>query len=121
MLGHVLVVDDEPDVQLLVRLFLEPEGAVVETAASGEEALERIAATLFDLVLLDLGLPGMGGQEVLRILRDDGRLERLPVLVVSAHAGAATTTDVLAFGCRAYLSKPFTRLELLAAVAEATA
>lgn len=121
MLGRVLVVDDEPDVQLLVRLFLEPEGATIETAASGEEALELIATDPPDLVLLDLGLPGIGGQEVLRILRDEGRLAQLPVLVVSAHAGSGTTADVLAIGCRAYLSKPFTRVELLDAVATATA
>ena len=111
MTKTILVVDDETDVQLTLRIVLETAGHRVIEATSGEEALALIAASAPDLIVLDLVLPGMSGWETLETLRTRAMAE-IPVIVVSATADAHLQTVADGFGCRALFPKPFSAEEL---------
>jgi signal transduction histidine kinase/DNA-binding response OmpR family regulator len=84
---RVLVVDDEPEVARLVAARLEPFGVETELAHDGADALARLRAHHFDALTLDILMPGMSGFEVLRALRADPELSRIPVVVVSVFSG----------------------------------
>ena len=105
MMKTVLVVDDEPDILLTVRLSLELEGYRVLTALSGEEALEVISRDTPDAILLDLRLPGIDGFAVLDRIPENHN--QLPVIVLSAHASPRTIDQALQMGCRDFITKPF--------------
>ena len=79
----ILIVDDEENIRLLYKEELEDEGFSVECAESGEEALEKLPLFRPDLVTLDIKMPGMGGIEVLRRIRETER--RLPIILCSAY------------------------------------
>jgi len=116
MSRSILVVDDEPDIRLLARMTLETQGHDVAEAGDGEEALEMIERETPDLVLLDIRMPELDGWGVLERLRADARLERLSVVMMSAHSDPATLQRALDGGCSGYLTKPFSNKELLRAV-----
>lgn len=102
----VLIVDDEPDNAEVVATVLRFNGASVWTALNGQEAMQYLADNLPDLVLLDLSMPQMDGWVMLIRLRADPRLEKLPVVALSAHAMQGDRERVLAAGFDGYLSKP---------------
>ena len=109
----ILVVDDEPQIVQLVRDYLEHGGFRVLVAADGSSAL-RIAATLHpDLVVLDLGLPGMDGLDVTRSLRRNGAV---PIIMLTARADESDKLVGLELGADDYLTKPFSPKELVARV-----
>ena len=81
--NRILVVDDEEGLRLLYKEELEDEGAEVELAASGEEALEKLEKNSIDLVLLDIKMPGMDGVEVLRRVKE--KWKDLPVILCTAY------------------------------------
>jgi CheY-like chemotaxis protein len=110
----VLVIDDQPDIVLMVKLILELEGDEVIGAGSGEEGLAALEGAVPDAVLLDIRLPGIDGWDVLRTLRARGLLERLPVVMISAHSAPSAAGRAVAEGARAYLTKPFDADDLLA-------
>jgi CheY-like chemotaxis protein len=112
---RILVVDDERDVQDLVRLVLEMTGYVVSSAADGEEALAQIQAFHPDLVVLDIMMPGLDGWGVLKTLQ--GSPDSPPVVILSAIA----LSRALAPGAVAFIPKPFEITELLRTCAEALA
>jgi len=99
-----------------VRLALQGSGWIVDTAGSGEEALERIAAAPYDLVLLDLRLPGIQGSEVLRRLAAEH--PRVKVVIMSAYGTAECALETMQLGAADILRKPFTPDELRTAVAD---
>jgi DNA-binding response OmpR family regulator len=110
----ILVVDDEPNIVELVRLYLRSEGYVVEVAQDGREALEKIAAVHPDLVVLDLMMPEVDGWEVTRRLRQgDGKT---PVLMLTAKSEDTDKILGLDLGADDYLAKPFNPHELIARV-----
>jgi DNA-binding response OmpR family regulator len=112
--GRVLVIDDEERILNFVRRGLEAEGMVVEPARSGEEGLGRALSGSYDLVILDLVMPGLDGHEVLRrILR---RKPQQSILVLSALNDTASKVHSLEGGAEDYISKPFSLDELLARV-----
>jgi DNA-binding response OmpR family regulator len=111
----ILVVDDEPDIVLTVRLTLEVEGYRVLAVGSGEDALEVLERETPDVILLDLRLPGIDGFALLDRLPD----EIPPVIVLSAHASGPTVKRAMAMGCRDFITKPFDP-DLLVAKIEAT-
>ncbi len=105
--ARVLVVEDDADSALLFAALIESEGHAAVMAASGEEALDRLAQDGdFDLVLLDLVLPGVGGWEVLEHIKTDGKLRYVPVIVLSALDDRSTITKALDLGAEDFLTKP---------------
>jgi len=111
MNGHILVVDDDASIRLLVSDVLTDQGLTVATAASGEEALSRLEGESYDLILLDIMMKGMDGLEVCRQVRD--RVD-CPILFLSAKDSAHDIITGLGLGADDYLTKPF-ELEVLAA------
>jgi two-component system KDP operon response regulator KdpE len=110
----ILLVDDEPVVLRALRVALEAQDYTVSAVLSGEDALARISNGAFDLVLLDLGLPGVDGFEVIRRVRV--LYPALPIIVLSAQGEDAVKVEALDLGADDYVSKPFSVRELLARV-----
>ena len=116
MMSHILVVDDvDKNVKLLADV-LEVKGFRVSTAASGEEALQCIAADAPDLVLLDVMMPGLSGYDVCRAIRADPLHAVLPVVLVTALDPAQERIKGLEAGADDFLSKPVNQAELMARV-----
>jgi two-component system phosphate regulon response regulator PhoB len=114
--ARVLLVDDERDIREVVGAMLDAVGLSVEAATSSEEALERLRASAYDLLLLDWNLPGMTGLELCRLIRKDAKLATLPVLFLTAHAAPQDVVDAFASGADDYVVKPFRAPELGARV-----
>jgi DNA-binding response OmpR family regulator len=112
--ARILIVEDEPQLRALLRLYLEREGHRVTDAPDGVTALRRVESDPPDLVILDLMLPGMQGETVLAELRDAGDI---PVLITSAKRSDAERIAGLRAGADDYLPKPFNPHELTARVA----
>ncbi len=110
----ILVVDDEPTVLRALRVALEAQEYVVTAVLSGEDALARITNGAFDLVLLDLGLPGISGFDVIQRVRV--LFPTLPIIVLSAQGEDAAKVEALDLGADDYVAKPFSVRELLARV-----
>ena len=109
--GRVLVVEDDADIADVLRRSLRNEGYEVRTSADGIEALDVAAGFVPDLVVLDLGLPGLDGVEVCRRLRMEGDV---PILILTARTETEDRVTGLDSGADDYLVKPFERQELLA-------
>lgn len=110
---RVLVVDDEPQILRALRTNLAARGYDVDLASSGEEALARAAAHLPDVVILDLGLPGIDGIAVVEGLRG---WTQVPIIVLSVRDAEADKIAALDAGADDYVTKPFSVPELLARV-----
>ncbi len=110
---RVLVVDDDPNLLRLVEANLRARGYQVDTAASGEEALEKLRQNNYSCLLLDLMLPGMDGIEVISETRAESDV---PVVVMSALGDEERKVEALDLGADDYLVKPFGVAELLARV-----
>lgn len=109
--GHrVLVVDDERPTRLLMEKELPRAGYVVTTVESGEEALEKVRAQDFDVILLDLKMPGIGGMEALRRFRDSGTSGE--VVILTGHPDVDSAIEAMKLGAYDYLTKPFKLSEL---------
>jgi two-component system, OmpR family, response regulator RegX3 len=110
---HALVVDDEPHIAALLRDALAAEGFEVALATDGMAALRRARAHAPDLVVLDIGLPGLDGFEVCKALRKESQA---PIVVVSARSAEIDRVVGLELGADDYLTKPFSARELIARV-----
>jgi two-component system, OmpR family, KDP operon response regulator KdpE len=108
---RVLVVDDEPQIRRALKTNLEARGYQVDLAGTGEEALSRTASHHPDVVVLDLGLPGIDGIEVVEGLRG---WTSVPIIVLSVRDGEADKVAALDAGADDYVTKPFGMDELLA-------
>jgi DNA-binding response OmpR family regulator len=106
----VLIVDDEPDILLMLRVNLEADGFETALAADGETALRRIEEERFDLVLLDVMMPVMDGWGVLQGLSADAAAPR--VIVVSAKSADRDVARALHGGAADYVTKPFSPVDL---------
>ena len=109
----ILVVDDEPKITQLVRDYLERAGFAVRSARDGQEALMRARTDRPDLIVLDLGLPGLDGFDVTRRLRRDSTV---PIIMLTARDDEADTLVGLELGADDYVTKPFSPRELVARV-----
>ena len=112
--ARILVVEDEPRLGELLRLYLQRDGHAVTVVGDGRAAIEAVEADGVDLVVLDLMLPGIGGEAVLEAIRDHGDI---PVLIASAKRSDAERIAGLRMGADDYLAKPFNPHELTARVA----
>jgi DNA-binding response OmpR family regulator len=112
--ARILVVEDEPRLAEILRLYLRREGHAVTVVGDGPSAIEALDAEPVDLVVLDLMLPGLGGEAVLAAIRDRGDT---PVLIASAKRSDLDRIAGLRSGADDYLAKPFNPNELTARVA----
>ncbi|HEV2174374.1 MAG TPA: response regulator transcription factor [Nitrospira sp.] len=111
--ARMLVVDDEPQIRRSLQVNLERSGYAVETVESGEDALSSFRNRRPDVVILDLIMPGMGGVEVVRRIRESSTV---PIIVLSAMGEEARKVEALELGADDYMTKPFGMDELLARI-----
>jgi two-component system, OmpR family, KDP operon response regulator KdpE len=109
--GRVLVIDDDPQILRAVRTSLQGHAYDVLTAGNGETALDLLPDSDVDLIVLDLGLPGIGGQEVIKRVR---AWSEVPIIVLSVRDGQHDKVDAFDAGADDYVTKPFGMPELLA-------
>jgi two-component system phosphate regulon response regulator PhoB len=107
-----LLVDDDPDLQIMIREMLDAIGLEVEAVADGERALDRLVLEPFDLVVLDWNLPGMSGLELCREVRRHPRLAGTPILFLTGQSGSRDLVDAFAAGADDFVAKPFRAPEL---------
>ena len=115
----ILVIDDLPENVFMLQDRLENEGYNILTAYDGKSGIERARSELPSLILLDIMMPGITGIEVCKILVNDERTKHIPIILVTAKAGAEDTKEGLEAGAFDYIKKPFNRVELLARVQSA--
>jgi adenylate cyclase len=104
--ASVLVVDDDPVIRSMLTASLEASGHEVTTAKDGSEALELVRAEGFDVILLDVLMPGMNGDQVLEHLKDDPKLRHVPVVMVTSLDDVGSAVRCIELGADDYLPKP---------------
>jgi len=112
--GAVLIIDDEAEIRESLQTLLEMEGFAVETAPTGEAGLQRIGEHPFDLVLLDLALPGRDGMDILAQIR--AHETRLPVIMITAYGTVENAVRAMQAGAANFVQKPWDNEKLLADV-----
>lgn len=118
---RILYVDDEPDIRLIVEMALKMRPELdVRTAGSGEDALSllRWSEWQADLVMVDVMMPGLTGPDVLAAIRADPRLDRVPVVFVTARARPQDIRDYMQQGAKGVITKPFDPITLAKQVLE---
>ena len=113
-MSRILIAEDEARISTFLEKGLRSNGFAAEAAANGDDALRLARSGRYDLLILDLGLPGSDGFEVLRTLRGEG--SRLPIIILTARGGVLDTVAGLEGGADDYITKPFRFEELLARV-----
>lgn len=113
---NILVVDDDKNLRLSLSIILRKDGYEVENAENAKDALNHLQTRSWDLMFLDLNMPGMGGIELLVEIHK--QYPHLPVLILTAHATLETAIQTVRLGARDYLIKPVDPRHLLARVAE---
>jgi len=112
-LGRILVVDDDPQIRRVMRTTLTGEGYEVEDSRSGEDALEKLRAGRYDLMLLDINMPGMGGLETCRQVRANSDMAIIMLTVRNTEQDKVQALDA---GADDFITKPFSTPELLARI-----
>jgi CheY-like chemotaxis protein len=110
---RVLLVDDEPVIRELVSTMLTTASVEVEVAADGAECLKAAKTRPFDLILLDIVLPGLDGIAICRLLKSDPATARVPVYMLTAKARARDVETARRAGADGYINKPFRGAELM--------
>ena len=109
----ILVIEDEKDIRRTLQLQLEAEGFEVVTAADGEEGLNKAKTSAPDLVILDLRLPKLPGEEVCRELRKDDKYLSIPIIMLTAKGTDADWVKGMVIGANYYIPKPYDIKDLL--------
>jgi two-component system chemotaxis response regulator CheY len=116
-MSQILVVDDSRVMREMIVACLRAEsGLEYVHAASGLEAIERLSLKPFDLMILDLNMPDLGGLEVIEFVRGQDKLRALPILVVTTRGDESSRARTLEAGASAFMTKPFTPDVILAEV-----
>ena len=115
--GHILLVEDEPNVAKGLEMVLNEEGYDVDVASSGTSALEKFRGKGFDLVVSDLRLPDINGLEVINSIKEER--PEVKVIIITGYPSVSSAVSAVRMGVKDYLRKPFTDEELIAAVKEA--
>jgi DNA-binding NtrC family response regulator len=116
---NILVLDDEKNIRLTIRRCLESPELSIDDAINGEEALKKLTEHNYDLLLLDLKLPGIDGMEILKMVKD--KYPEMKVVIISAHGTIQTAVEAMKTGALDFLEKPFTPADLRAVVHKALA
>lgn len=111
--GHILVVDDEPQIRRVMRVSLSAQGYFVSDAKTGDEALEKIREEKYDLILLDVNLPGLDGLATCREIRESSDVAIIMLTVRNSEQDKVNALDA---GADDYVTKPFSTPELLARI-----
>ena len=114
--NKILIVEDEQDIRDLLIFNLQKEGFKVESADNGDSALSLIRKNNFDLILLDLMLPGIGGFDLTRILKNDKKTSEIPILILTAKGEESDIVKGLELGADDYMTKPFSIKVLIARI-----
>ncbi len=109
----ILVVDDDPQIRRVMRVALVSQGYIVSDAKSGENALEALRKNQYDLVLLDINMPGIGGLETCRLIR---MTSEVPIIILTVRNAERDKVEALDAGADDYVTKPFGTPELLARI-----
>ena len=109
---NILLVEDDPEITKLLKLHFDSQAYQISSCRSGEEALKKTAATEFDLIILDITLPGLNGMELCKIFRDNGL--NAPIMMLTSHGEESDKVLALELGADDYVTKPFGILELMA-------
>jgi two-component system phosphate regulon response regulator PhoB len=116
MAANILLVEDEPGIQELLKLNLGQAGHLVTAAADAEDALDYLKTTLPDVILLDWMLPGMSGIDLCKRLRADKRYQPVPIIMLTARGEERDKVIGLDTGADDYLTKPFSPRELVSRI-----
>lgn len=116
---RILIVEDERDLQSLLRLFFERQGYTVYDARDGQEAVEVARRKLPDLILMDIQMPRKTGIEAVQELRADPRFANTPILAITAHARNYLPPDIIRAGFDHVILKPFDFQEMIDRVVDA--
>ncbi|HEX5999436.1 MAG TPA: response regulator [Hyphomicrobiaceae bacterium] len=119
--ARILIVEDEPNISESLTFILRRAGFDVEAVIDGAEALDRMRRQSFNAVVLDIMLPGMNGFDVLRAIRADRALATLPVIVLTAKGQANDRRMAEASGASAFITKPFSNVEVVEQVSRLAA
>jgi two-component system, OmpR family, KDP operon response regulator KdpE len=114
--GRILVVDDEPQIRRVMRTTLTARGYEVTDARSGEEAAERVREEKFDLILLDVNMPGMSGFDFCRMVRSGQSVPDPAIIMLTVRNAEKDKVEALDAGADDYIVKPFSTPELLARI-----
>lgn len=107
---NIMIVDDSPVMRTFIRKVVGLTGLDVGEyyeAKDGEDALQQLSESWVDLVLTDINMPRMNGEELVRRIEDDDMLRSIPIIVVSTDASSARAERLLALGAKGYVTKPF--------------
>ena len=115
---EILIVDDEPSIVVPIQFLMEQQGYTVMVAENGEGALDIIYKYKPDLILLDIMLPRIDGYEVCEIVRLDPRYRDIKIIFLTAKGREVEIAKGLALGADAYITKPFSNIELVSKVKE---
>ena len=118
MPNKILIVDDEPSIIVPVQFLMEQNGYDVMVAFSGEEAMEIIAEKKVDLILLDIMLPVIDGFEVCQRVRENPQWNKIKIILLTALGSDANVEKGLALGADAYITKPFSNVDIVEKVKE---
>jgi two-component system phosphate regulon response regulator PhoB len=113
MEAKILVVEDDPDIMRILTHALTAVGHQVVPAYGGEDAIRKVKAQKFDLVLTDLSMPKVSGVEVIQAIKSDPATQHIPVLAVTAHVWDGIAQSAGQVGCDGYISKPFSLKQLV--------
>ena len=117
-MAEILVVDDSKVMrEMLIACLRGSEGATFTQASSGLEAIEQLSLKPFDLLLLDLNMPDIGGVEVVEFVRSQDNLKKIPIVIVTTRGDDASRDRVMKAGATRYLTKPFDPASIQAEVA----
>ena len=111
--AKILVVEDDPDIMRILTHALSAVGHQVVPAYGGEDAIRKVKAQKFDLVLTDLSMPKISGVEVIQAIKSDLATQHIPVLAVTAHVSDSIAQSAGQVGCDGYISKPFSPKQLV--------
>jgi DNA-binding response OmpR family regulator len=111
--GHILVVEDDPNILRQIEFNLQSHGYGVETATNGVEALKKMMLKRPSLLITDIMMPEMDGYELVSSLRRDDQLSDLPVIMLTARTQDNDVTQGYTSGTDLYLTKPFNPIELI--------
>jgi len=115
---RILVIDDDPDIRIMIKLMLEFKGYAVVTLERGETSEEMLMTGEFDLAIMDMLLSGMNGVDICARIKQNNSISHIPVIMISAHPNARTIC--LEAGANDFIAKPFDMQEILTAISRLT-